>query len=238
VPVPRCEASEGARAGVVGEAVHLIPYALVATLSPLGAAATITVLRTGRLKALAFGSGVFLGQLFACAALVAIGAVTTPHRTKAYPTFAGLLEVAAGIALVCFALAADRRPEPANRPSSGRSQAALDRLRRVHVLTAAGVGMLLGIGGPKRLVLTCLAAASITAAGTSGSNEAALVVWYTFLATALVWVPIVAYLLVGDWAVVRLDAGLGWLGRHRRPLLAYALALFGVVLLVDGLLLL
>jgi hypothetical protein len=223
---------------VVGEAVHLIPYALVATLSPLGAAATITVLRTGRLKALAFGTGVVLGQLLACAALVAIGAVTTPDRTRAYPTFAGVLEIAAGIALVCFALAADRRPETTGGSSSGRSRAALDRLKRVHVLTAGGLGLLLGIGGPKRLVLTCLAAASISAAGTTGSNQAALVVWYTMLATALVWFPVVAYLLAGDWAVVRLDAALSWLGRHRRPLMAYAVAVVGLVLLVDGLLLL
>jgi hypothetical protein len=223
---------------MIGEAAHLIPYALVATLSPLAAAATITVMRTGRLKALAFGIGVVVGQLLACAILVAIGAATTPHRTKAYPTFAGLLELVAGIALVCFAIVVDRRPETGNRSSSGRSQAALDRLGRVHVLTAGGVGLLLGIGGPKRLVLTCLAAASITAAGITGSNEAVLVVWYTLLATALVWFPVVAYLLVGDWAVVRLDAGLGWLGRHRRPLLAYAVAVVGLVLVADGLLLL
>jgi hypothetical protein len=46
---------------------------------------------------------------------------------------------------------------------------------------------------------------------------------YTLLATAIVWVPVVAYLLAGGWAVARLDAGLGWLGRYRRPLLKYAL---------------
>jgi len=68
-------------------------------------------------------------------------------------------------------------------------------------------------------------------------DAAVLVVWYTLLATALVWCPVVAYLLAGEWAVVQLDAGLAWMARHSRPLLACAVALFGVLLLVDGLVL-
>ncbi|MGZ4415199.1 MAG: GAP family protein [Gaiellaceae bacterium] len=223
---------------MAGAAAHLIPYALVATLSPLGFAATLAVMRTGRLKALGFGLGVVFGQLIACAALVAIGAATTPHRTKAYPTFEGLLQVALGIALLCFAIVVYRRPDTGRRSASGRSQAALDRLQRVHVMTASAIGLLLGIGGPKRLLLTGLASASIAATGMTGSNEFVLVVWYTLLATALVWFPVLAYLLFGDWAVIRLDAALKWLGRHRRPLMAYAIAVLGGVLLVDGLLLL
>ena len=52
------------------------------------------------------------------------------------------------------------------------------------------------------------------------------------------WFPVLAYLLFGDWAVIRLDAALKWLGRHRRPLMVYAIAVLGGLLLVDGLLLL
>jgi hypothetical protein len=227
-------------AGVVvaGAAVHLIPYALVATLSPLGFAATLAVMRTGRLKALGFGVGVVVGQLIACAALVEIGAAASPHRTKAYPTFQGALQIGLGAALLCVAVVVARRPETGARPPSGRSKAALDRLQRVHTLTATVIGFLLGIGGPKRLLLTWLAAASIAATGLTDSHELALAGWYTLLATALVWFPVLAYLLFGDWAVAHLDAALKWLGRHRRPLLAYALAGLGVVLLIDGLVLL
>jgi Sap, sulfolipid-1-addressing protein len=228
----------GVGAGVLSGAVHLIPYALLAALSPLGFAATVTVLRTGRLKALAFGCGVVLGQLVACTALVAIGAVTTPHRTRAYPTFEALLELGLGLVLIFLAIVVHRRPEIASRPSSGRSGAALERLRRVRFLTAWAVGFLLGIGGPKRLVLTGLASASITAAGVTGSNEALLVGWYTLLATVLVWLPVLGYLLLGNWAVVRLDAALEWLGVHRRTATVSVLAVAGVVLLVDGLILL
>ena len=48
-------------------------------------------------------------------------------------------------------------------------------------------GLLLGIGGPKRLVLTALAATTITTSALNDSGEAALVVLYVALATALVW---------------------------------------------------
>jgi Sap, sulfolipid-1-addressing protein len=223
---------------VLSAAVHLIPYALIATLSPLGFAATITVMRTGRLKAVAFGLGVVVGQLLACAFLVWIGAAATPDHTKAYPTFEGLLEVGVGVTLLCFAPVVQRRPETAGSPRSGRSQAALDRLQRVHVLTTFAVGLLLGIGGPKRLVLTGLASASIVAAGINGSDEAVLVGWYVTLATVLVWLPVLAYLFFGNWAVTRLDAALEWLGRHRRPAIVWTLAVVGTLLLVDGLVLL
>jgi hypothetical protein len=224
---------------VLSAALHLLPFALVAALSPLGFAATIGVIRTGRLKALGFALGVVAGQLIACIVLIAIGDAAAPDRTKAHPTFSGLLEIGLGLLLVFAAIAAHRRPEQASRPANGgRTQAALDRLQRVHTLTAAAVGLLLGIGGPKRLVLTALAMASITATGITGSDEAVLVVWYVLLATLLVWVPVLAYLLFGDWAADRLDTALEWLSGHRRPATVWALAVIGAALVVDGLLLL
>jgi len=76
---------------VLSAAVHLIPYAVIATLSPLGFAATITVMRSGRLKASGFALGVDLGQLLACAVLVAVGAIATPDRSQSHQTVEGLL---------------------------------------------------------------------------------------------------------------------------------------------------
>jgi hypothetical protein len=223
---------------MLSEAVHLIPYALLATLSPLGFAATLTVMRTGRLKALGFGLGVVVGQLLACSILVAVGAVARPGRTKAHPTFEGLLELGLAVVLLSYASVVHRRPQTAPRTSNGRSQAALERLQHVHVVTASGVGLLLGIGGPKRLVLTALAATSIVAAGTTGSNEAALIGWYGLLATVLVWLPVLGYLLLGNRAVATLDAALEWLSRHRRPATVYVLVIVGLALLIDAVLLL
>ena len=50
---------------MLGEAAHLIPYAILAALSPLGLAATITVTRTGRLKAFGFAVGASTPQVSA-----------------------------------------------------------------------------------------------------------------------------------------------------------------------------
>ncbi len=219
---------------MLSAAFHLIPYAFVAALSPLGFAATLTVIRTGRVKALGFGLGVIFGQLLACTVLVVFGEVASPERTHAYPTFSALLEVGAGVALLWLAALVRRRPELAQGGSKGRSKAALDRLQHVHALTAAGVGVLLGIGGPKRLVLTALASASITASGMTGTHRAILIAWYVLLATSLVWLPVLAYLLLGAFVVTALDTALVWLGRHRREATFYTLVAIGLALIVDG----
>src|SRR5574340_392373 len=184
-------------------ALQLVPYALIATLSPLGVAATVTVMRTGRLQALGFGSGVVAGQLIACGVLVVLGSVTIPDPAKDDATFRGVLALALGTALLVLAFRIQRRPPSAAHASSGRSHAATARLERVHLLSAAGIGLLLGIGGPKRLVLTALASALIAAAADTGSSEGALVVWYGLLATLLVWLPVLAYLVLGDPVIAR-----------------------------------
>jgi hypothetical protein len=221
-------------APVLSAAVQLIPYALIATLSPLGFAATITVMRTGRLKALGFAVGVVLGQLLACATLVGLGSVTTPDRSKSYPTVEAVLELALALALLSYAARVHGRPATEHTTSSGRAKAALERLQRVHFATASGVGLLLGIGGPKRLVLTALASASITAAGVSGATVGPLIGWYGLLATVLVWLPVLAYLLFGDWAVAKLDGAMAWLAGHRRSATVYALVIVGAALIIHA----
>jgi hypothetical protein len=216
-------------------ALQLIPYGLIATLSPLGLAATLVEMRTGRLQAVGFAVGVVVGQLFACASLVATGVAVTPVRGKAHPTVEGLLAVALGVALLVFAFEVRRRAEPAIRSEPSRSKRALDRLQHVGPVTAVGIGSLLGIGGPKRLVLTALAAAAITAAGQTGTSDAALVVWYTLLATALVWGPVLTYLFLGDAAVVLLDEGIEWFAARRRTITVWSLLVVGAVLVAEGL---
>ena len=83
-------------------------------------------------------------------------------------------------------------------------------------------------------MLTAFASASISASGVSGSSEVALVVWYSALSTLLVWVPVVGYLLLGQWAVTRLDRGLEWLTLRQRPVSVCALVVIALVLIGDA----
>jgi Sap, sulfolipid-1-addressing protein len=220
---------------VANAALTLLLYAIVAAASPLGLAAALTVLRTGRAPALALASGVLLGQLLTCGVLVLIGSASVNHRMER-PVVEGVLELALGAALLVLASVIHRRPRQAH-PDSGRSQQMLDRLRRVHGSTVFAVGLALGVGGPKRLVLTGLAAASITAAGVDRASEAALVVWYGALATIVVWAPVLAQVVVGKRAVDKADAAFRWLGRHHRPVTVWALVIVGLFLVAHGLVL-
>jgi hypothetical protein len=221
---------------VTSAALYLVPYALIAAASPLALAATVTVLGTGRVRALAFAVGVLTGQLAACAVLVLIGTASVAHRTSR-PQVEGILELAVGVALLFLAFRIHRRPDRA-RPNSGRSREILDRLRRVRPATAVVAGLALGVGGPKRLVLTGLAAASITAAGVDGGTDAALVLWYCSLATVVVWAPVLAAIVVGQSAVDALDAGFRWLTRHQRPVTVAVVLVVGSFLVAHGIALL
>jgi Sap-like sulfolipid-1-addressing protein len=220
---------------VTHAALSLILYAMVAAASPLGLAATLTVLRTGRVQALGLATGVLLGQLLTCAVLVLIGSASVNHRMER-PVVEGVLELVLGAALLVLAAVVHRRPQQAH-PDSGRSRRILDRLRRVHGKTAFVAGLALGVGGPKRLVLTGLAAASITAAGVGGASEAALVAWYAALATVVVWAPVLAEIVAGERAVDRADTAFRWLGRHHRPVTVWALLVVGFFLVAHGLVL-
>ena len=218
-------------------ALHLIPYALIAALSPLGFAATLAVMGSGRLKALAFGCAFVAGQLVACAILVAIGAAAVPSRENGHPTLQAALDLGFGLALIWLAVVVRRRPRSTSpsHSSSKRTKAALERLGRLRVLTALAAGALLGVGGPKRLVLSALAAASIAASGVDTGQKAVLVLWYTGLATLLVWAPIICFEIFGQRAIAVLSAGQGWMAERQQQIVFYALIVLGLVLIFDGL---
>lgn len=215
--------------------VELFVLAVVATLSPLGFAAMLAVIASGRLKALVFASAFVGGQLLACGVLVFLRAAVAPHQRRDFPTLRGVLELLFGAALLCVAAFVRSRPDATEVASTPGSTALFDRLRRLHVATAAAAGVLLGIGGPKRLVLTALAAISIGASTADGAHAAALVVAYTLLATLLVWAPILAFAILGERVTAALDGTQRWLERHQRSLAFWASLTIGLFAVANGL---
>ncbi len=198
-------------------------YALVAALSPMAFAVTLAVIKAGRLQALAFTAAMIASQFLVGALLVSIGGWMVPQRTHGHATARALLDLAfAAWMLTLAARVRRRRPDPKPR-SSPRTTAVLDRLERVHLGTALAAGLLLGVGGPKRLVLTALAAATIAATPTDGHSEAVQLAAYTIVATVLVWAPVLAFELFGSRAMQTIDAAGLWLARRQRTALVIAL---------------
>ena len=83
-------------------------------------------------------------------------------------------------------------------------------LARLHGLrpgTAFSVGVLLGVGGVKRLTITLVAGATVGIADLLVVEDVLLGVVYVLVAGVLVWLPVGVYLVAGERAT----------GGSRRP---------------------
>lgn len=216
------------------DVIQLLLYALLAAFSPLALAATMTAIQAGRRQALGFGVGFVAGQLAICALFVILDFAAVGSSRRSYPGIRAPLALALALVLVWLAGRVRRSPRPAGANSNSRAHALLARLGRLGYLTTLAVGLLLGIGGPKRLVLTALAAAVIATSGGGISAEAELTVVYVALATALVWGPVVFYIMRGEKAVALMKAAQATAGRHQPAVTIYALRGLAALLVIDA----
>lgn len=219
-------------------AIQVVLYGLLAGFTALGFAATLTVMPSGRLKALGFGTGFVGAQSLTCSVLVIFGIAVAGE--KSHPDLRAALEVALALVLIAIALVVHRKPpNPNDSPteherSKARTQALLERLSRLRVLTTVAAGFLLGIGGPKRLVLTSLAATTIVSAGLGDINQGALVAVYVTLATALVWGPLILFLLLGNRVIALMEDAQDDIGRRQPQVTVNALLILAALLVVDA----
>ena len=214
--------------------LQLLLYALLAGFSALAFAATLAVMEAGRLKALGFGTGFVIGQVSTCSLFVIFGVVVTGASKHTHSALLATLELLLALFLIAVAFRFRRAPRVEPEGSSERTQALLERLRKMRFLTASIAGLLLGIGGPKRLLLTALAATAITTGGVRDAEEAALVVWYCALATVLVWGPVTVYVLIGDRAVGIMTRAQQGVARRQPGVKVYALLVVAGLLILDA----
>ena len=212
----------------------LVLFALLAALSPMAFAATLAVIRAGRLKALAFTAGVVSSQFVVGAIILALGGWTVPGVPGAHPMLRALLDLGFAVWMLWLAARVWHRPPNAEPRSSPRTKAVLERLERVHLGTALAAGVLLGIGGPKRLVLTALAAATISTASINGYQEVAQMAAYTIVATAPIWGATLAFEVLGDRALEMIHDVGQWLARRRRKALLFAFLALAAGAIVDA----
>ena len=183
-------------------------YALAAAASVLVLTATVVVVRRARPRTngIAFLSGFVFGTVVACGLGLAVGLQT-------------------------------RRTGPAEPEArSSRAAAILDGLSHVGPAASSSMAGLLGFGGPKRLLLTFIAMASVTDAGLRNVVDATLVVVYIAVSTMSVSVPIGIVVVAGDRAAAILARGQSWVSAHGAGLRTWLALLIGGALLLDGLL--
>ena len=188
----------------------------------------------GRLKAVGFGTGFVVGQVFTCALFVIIGIAATGSSRKGHAGLRAALELVLALAVIAFALRIRRSPSTPQQGSNARTQALLERLGRLRFLTAVVAGFLLGIGGPKRLVLTSLAATAIVTAGVSDPDEAVLVVVYVGVATALVWGAVTFVVILGQRAMALMEGGRSEIARRQPQVTVYALLVLAALLAINA----
>jgi hypothetical protein len=170
-----------------------------------------------------------------CLLAIAIGTLSVPHRDQQHPALEALFAIAFGGALLVAAVWVRRgRMRPPRLEPNPRTEAVRKRLSTLRPLTALGAGVVLGIGGPKRLGVTLVATGAITTAGVNGVHEAGLTVLYVLVATVLVWIPVLLYVVFGHRAAEWLTGAQRWIARHKDPLTFYPSAVLGVGLLVAG----
>jgi hypothetical protein len=215
--------------------LQVLLYAIVAGASPIALGAALVVLgsRGGRWNALAFAVGVVLGQTVVCALGYAVGSAALPVGHHAHETARAVLEITFGVALVVTGLYVRSRPELTPTKPNPRTKAVFERLAHLNLPAVFGAGAALSVG-PKRLAITLLVTATISAADLPTVEAVALSVTYVVVATALVTVPVGLAILFGSRAQRWMADVQEWLSAHRRSLTSYPLAVLGVVIVADG----
>jgi hypothetical protein len=221
---------------VITAVLQVLLYALAAAASPLVAAATFLVIRSKRPRTngIAFLVGFLVGTAVACVLGLVLGEAAA-DGLDAHETIKAALTLALGLALVAVGLRSRGSASPPTETGGSRARAILDGLANVGPAATLSMAALLGFGGPKRLVLTFLAMATVTNASLNDVAYGALVLVYFAIATLLVTVPMAIVIVAGERATEILTRGESWVTDHAVDLRVWLSLGFGAVLVVDGL---
>ncbi len=220
---------------MITAAAYVFFYALVAAASPLALTATLVVIRSERARTngIAFLIGFLLGTTVAAVLGLLLGQAAFERLDSYDDTLGGVLALLVGVALV---LAGLRERHAPSRPETetGWRGAILARLRHVGPGAALSMAALLGFGGPKRLVLTLLAMASVSEANLGDVENLMLIVLYVAVATILVSVPVGMVVFGGDRAAPIIGRGEPWLKTNAALLRVWLTLGLGAALVIAG----
>jgi hypothetical protein len=221
--------------GVISAAGYVLFYALIAAASLLALTAVIVVVRSERPRTngIAFLIGFVLGTTVGAALGLVLGQAAV-DRLDSHETVQGVLALLVGLALVVAGLSERRRP---GRQGTGIDWdgAMVTRMRDLGPGAALSISVLLGFGGPKRLVLAILAMGAVSNADLGEVESITLLVLYVAVATVLVSVPVGFVIVGGKRAVSVLDRGWSFLETNAGLLRVWVAVGLGVALIIDGL---
>ena len=214
---------------------YVLLYGLVAAASPLALTATLLVVRSERPRTngIAFLAGFLLGTTVACILGLILGQAAI-ERLESRSIVEGLAALLVGVALLIAGLR-ERLLPPRPEAETSRGGAILAGLSHVGPGAALSMAGLLGFGGPKRLILTLLAMASVSEVGLGDLQDLTLIVLYIAIATSLVSVPVVAVVFAGDRGTAIIARCESWLKARQSVLRFWVATGLGAALVIDGL---
>ncbi len=220
---------------MISAGAHVLFYALIAAASPLALTATLVVIRSDRPRTngIAFLTGYLIGTAVACIVGLFVG-TTVVARIDSHESVENGLTFLLGVALVTAGLRMRNAPPKPVAEGSSRSAAVLASLAHVRPAAAVSMAALLGFGGPKRLLLTLLAMATVTGAGLGVTADTTLVLLYIGVGTVLVSAPVAIVVIAGERAADILGHGEGWLTAHSLAVRVWLALGLGAALIVDA----
>jgi hypothetical protein len=189
--------------------------------------------RRARLNGFIFAAAFLIGEAIVIGVVLAAGSIG-PNQ-DARKTAAQVLELLLGLLLLAASWRLHRGEAPREAGTKGRTQAVLDKLAGIKPAAAVAAGILLGIGGPRRLTISIVTAATISGAGLTTRQDVGLAALYIVVAGLLIWGPVAIYLVAGARARVWLTTAEEWLTANQRLVAVYSLLVFGLVLVGDAL---
>jgi len=201
-------------------------------LSPVPVAAVIVILMTP--QAAKNGPAFLLGWV---AGILAIALVTffIPglETARGEPTtLSGIVRIILGIALLALSWRQWQR-----RPAAGKPvevPAVLARLDRIGAARSLATGFLLSGINPKNLLLIAAGAATIDASMLAPMGQGIALLLFTIVASLGIAVPVAAYFLAKESAVVLFDHWKAWLIDNNVTILMVLLLVFGTLLIGGG----
>ncbi|HEY5221493.1 MAG TPA: GAP family protein [Microbacteriaceae bacterium] len=216
---------------VIGESLL---SAVGIALSPLPLIAVILMLRSphGKRTSAMFLLGWLVGILVAIVAFTALSSIIPASDPAASRRIFGAIAIVLGAVLILLAAGELRgRTSTSENTELPRWLAPIDSLSPGR---AGAFGFVLAVARPKNLLLAIVGGATIGAVQLEFWQLAVCVAIFVVVASATVWIPIIAFLAAPARLAVVLESLHQWLVRHNSVIVAAVLTIVGVVLIGAG----